>query len=268
MNDDKGSPDLVTEILLSARDWVYDHYQAAYVLGTSYILWSLFGPDLRSFGFFWAITQIGGYLLEPCVNPHLLRYGPGLVRLEESADKQLALTFDDGPGPDTPLLLDLLAKHQVIATFFLIGEQVAQYPEMVKRIYDAGHKIGNHTWTHPNLMLRSKGSTQSEFLKTQNAIEQLTGERPQIFRPPYGFRAPWTHRAAKSLELRQVLWSLNPRDFQNPGTDLIVERVKSAISSGTILLLHDGRGRCPQTLAAVDILLPWLKEQGYQFVGL
>ncbi len=266
--DEDQRPDPVSEILLSARDWVYDHYQSAYVLGTSYILWSLFGPDLVLFGFFWALTQIVGYLLEPCVNPHLLRYGPGLVRLEDNGERRIALTFDDGPGPETPLLLDVLAKHQVSATFFMIGEQVAAFPETVRRIQAAGHSIGNHTWSHPNLMLKSPQSTEAEFARTQKEIVAITGVMPQTFRPPFGFRAPWTHRAAVGQGLRQVLWSLNPRDFQQPGAQVIVSRVKEAVANGEIILLHDGRAACPQTIEAVDILIPWLKEQGYQFVTL
>jgi peptidoglycan/xylan/chitin deacetylase (PgdA/CDA1 family) len=164
--------------------------------------------------------------------------------------------------------LDVLAKHQVSATFFMIGEQVAAFPETVRRIQAAGHSIGNHTWSHPNLMLQSPQSTEAEFARTQKEIAAITGVMPQTFRPPFGFRAPWTHRAADGQGLRQVLWSLNPRDFQQPGAHVIVNRVKAAVANGEIILLHDGRAACPQTIEAVDILIPWLKEQGYQFVTL
>lgn len=261
--------DPLTRVIVEVRDWVYDHYPSAFVLGTFCIFYTMFMPDLKLFLIFWVPCLLVGLLLEPCVNPENLTYGAGLVRLTPAGnEKPLALTFDDGPGPSTPQLLELLQRQDIKATFFLIGQQIEKYPQTVRLIHEAGHVIGNHTYSHPSLLMSSPSATEEELRKTQDLVVSLTGRAPGIFRPPYGYRAPWTAKSAATVQLRQVLWSLNPRDFQHPGVGVLVRRIESKVRAGDIILLHDGREECSQTLEALEIVIPKLRAAGFHFESL
>ncbi|MBS2035012.1 polysaccharide deacetylase family protein [bacterium] len=243
-------------MMLQLRDWTYDHYHWAFLVGTGVICQSVFFPDPKATTLAWLGCVSAGALLEPCVNPYRQLYGRSLGRLSEG----VALTYDDGPGPDTPALLDLLAREKVKASFFLIGQQIEKYPEVVKRIADEGHLIGNHTYSHPNLMLCSPGRTRRELERVQQQLQQLTGQKPVFWRPPFGFRSPWTQPVASQLGLRSALWTVNPRDFQDPGSQVIVQRTQEGLQPGVIVLLHDGLEKRGQTLEATARLISQLKE--------
>ncbi|MFN8607898.1 MAG: polysaccharide deacetylase family protein [Vulcanimicrobiota bacterium] len=247
--------DPLTRAMLRARDWTYDHYQWAFLVGTGIICQSVFFPDPGATTLAWLSCVTAGAVLEPCVNPYRQLYGASLGRLTDG----IALTYDDGPGPDTGALLDLLAEAQIKATFFLIGRQIEKYPELVRRIADEGHLIGNHTYSHPNLMLCSPGRTRRELEQVQRQIRALTGQTPRFWRPPFGFRAPWTQPVASRLGLSSALWSVNPRDFQDPGSEVIVQRTRDGLKPGVIVLLHDGLQAREQTLQATARLIAEFK---------
>ena len=266
MSSERDYDDSLSQAIYQIRDAVYDNYQAAYVVGTGIILYTLFFHDLILLAGSWLAIIALGFLLEPCVNPHNRRYGWGLVKGEASLGMKVALTFDDGPGPDTGALLDLLAQHQVKATFFCIGTQAKLHPQLVERIAREGHVVGNHTQNHCSLLAASPTRGAREIAEGQATLGKILAEPPRLFRHPYGFRAPWTHSQLKKAGLTSILWSVNPRDFQNPGSSTITERVLSAIHPGAVVLLHDGLEGRLQTLEAVAQLIPKLREQGYEFV--
>lgn len=257
--------DLITDLWEQLRDWVFENYRTAYMVGTWTIVYTLTFPAIHWTVLLWLVTLGIGWLLEPCVDPQNLRYGKALVEGKHG----VALTFDDGPSvPVTGQLLDLLARENVKATFFLIGENASRHPELVQRMAAEGHLVGNHTQTHANLLTLSRAAGHAELEMGGRTIASALGEPPRYFRPPFGFRYPWTFRSARSLGQEPVLWSLNPRDFHDPGPEAIVKRVLAAAKQGSIILLHDGPDHREQTLAAVEQLIPKLREQGLSFVRL
>lgn len=160
---------------------------------------------------------------------------------------EIALTFDDGPNPCwTPQLLDTLAAHGVKATFFLIGQYAANQPELVRRIHAAGHLVGNHTWTHPDLAITGKLQTREELTRTSSELEQILGAPIKYFRPPFGSRRPATLRIARELGLIPVMWNAMAYDWNTNSPELILTRSEKLIArnskrgKATNLLLHDG----------------------------
>jgi peptidoglycan-N-acetylglucosamine deacetylase len=207
-----------------------------------------------------------------------------------SAPEKLAITFDDGPNPAiTPKLLDLLDAHRVRATFFLIGSFVRDCPGLVRETVARGHLVANHTYTHPNLFWCSPGNIHSELRQCQEAIAEATGNPPEWFRPPYGFRNPWVVSAARSLGMATVMWTLIPGDWRGKPVEWLVRRMQpigtelrrqkaqigtpgsGGIRGGDVLCLHDGshlglNGDRTRTLAALEYWLPRWRDLGLQFV--
>jgi peptidoglycan/xylan/chitin deacetylase (PgdA/CDA1 family) len=161
------------------------------------------------------------------------------------------LTFDDGPGPDTEALLDVLARHRVRATFFLTGERAAAGPAVVGRIRAEGHSLGNHSWDHSDLRTLSLHAVRSHLTRTSEAIERATGERPTVFRPPSGYTSRSVGALARGLGMWTLLWDVETYDWRDPGPDAIAAAIWSA-PPATVLLLHDGPGARGQTVAGVE----------------
>ena len=186
--------------------------------------------------------------------------------------KQLALTYDDGPNdPHTFRLLEVLAKHDVKATFFLIGGFVEQRPDIVREVVKAGHVIGNHTFTHPNLIFESNRETRSQLERCTHAIEDAIGQTPRLFRPPFGGRRPGTLGIVRSLGLLPIMWNITGYDWNAPPAERIVAGVSGKIRGGDAILLHDGShhglgGDRAQTVIATDRLVEALHKQGREFV--
>lgn len=163
-----------------------------------------------------------------------------------SDPNQMALTFDDGPNdPHTMHLLDVLAKHHAKATFFLIGKYVRQRPEIARAILAAGHEIGNHTDSHPNLILVSAARLRRELNDCGKALEDALGTEVKLFRPPFGGRRPNVLRTARSMGLSPVMWSVTGYDWSAKSAAEIVKKVTGQVESrrkpqGEIVLLHDG----------------------------
>ena len=143
-------------------------------------------------------------------------YGRDFAGLR-AGSKQIALTYDDGPNdPHTLRLLEVLAKHSARATFFLIGRFVEQRPDIAREIADAGHAIGNHTFTHPHLIFTSNAETRRQIERCQNAIADAVGRTPTLFRPPFGGRRPGTFQIVRSFGLKPVMWSITGSDGMLP----------------------------------------------------
>lgn len=182
----------------------------------------------------------------------------------EGARKRLALTFDDGPHPGyTPKLLAILRKLNVKATFFLVGRQAQQFPDLVKALVADGHNLGNHTYRHSKLTRISKKDQEKEITTCGEVIRDITGKAPHLFRPPGGHYNVQVGRLASALGYRVILWTDNSGDYNSPGRALIERRVLRRTEDGDIILFHDGIN---QTLDALPGLVGSLRARGYRFV--
>jgi peptidoglycan/xylan/chitin deacetylase (PgdA/CDA1 family) len=181
----------------------------------------------------------------------------------------IALTFDDGPSESTPALLDLLARHQASATFFMCGKNVERLPEIARAVADAGHEIGNHSDSHPRFDFCSGEFIYRELELGQEKISRHAGITPRLFRAPYGVRWFGLREAQKRLGLMGVMWGTIGKDWKWPAPR-IAERLMRNARPGEIICLHDGRTTQPSpdisaTLAALDAAIPQLKERGFRF---
>jgi len=198
-------------------------------------------------------------------------YGKTFVGAAAGA-RQIALTYDDGPNdPHTLRLLDVLARHNINATFFVIGSYVRRCPEIVREIVRAGHTVGNHTFTHPLLTFKSETEIRQQLSNCQSALEDAIGAHSNLFRPPFGGRRPAVLRLAGELALKTIMWSVTGYDWKAPPAAVIERKVTRQIRGGDVILLHDGghnkmgEDRC-QTVIATDHLLTRCKAEGYEFV--
>lgn len=187
-------------------------------------------------------------------------------------DNSVALTFDDGPSPDTLLILEALRSENVKATFFLIGEMVERYPEIARKIADEGHEIGNHSFSHPIYLFCSTNKTRSELEKTQEAIKKATRVEPKLARPPCGVRSKAYFKVAEKLNLQTIEWSDAGFDWKNISAERIARKVLETAQSDSIILLHDGdsagKSRRMETVKAIPIILSGLRDKGLRVVPL
>src|SRR5216110_691904 len=177
----------------------------------------------------------------------------------------IAMTFDDGPSPTlTPKLLDLLATRHIKVTFFVIGENVAEHPEIVARAAREGHEIGNHSWSHPNFGKMSDDNVRSQLRRTDDAIRSAMGIRPTLLRPPYGSitarEKRWIH---DEFGYRIILWDVDPYDWKRPGPAVVRNRIFKETRPGSIVLSHDIH---PRTIEAMPSTFDELQAKGLKFV--
>jgi len=226
-------------MLSSLTPWIYGGTGAAAGLG---LVWGG-----CAYAALWPGSRIFG---EALIAPRL----PG----------ELALTFDDGPNPVwTPRLLDILAGHGVRGTFFLIGNYAHAQPALVRRIAEAGHAIGNHSWSHPNLALTAGTKVADELKRTSGTIEQILGRPVHLFRPPFGARRPKVFHIARSRGLAPVLWNAMTNDWEEPSADRIAENLAHKIDAmtrrghATNIVLHDGSHRAQGTNREPSVNAAW-----------
>jgi len=185
-----------------------------------------------------------GYAGYASMSPVTQLYGRTLTH--GSDPNQMALTYDDGPNdPYTLRLLDVLAKHEARATFFLIGKYVRQRPEIARAIQAAGHEIGNHTYSHPNLIFLSAAKLRQELEDCRKALEDTLGETTSLFRPPFGGKRPNVLRTARAMGLEPIMWSVTAYDWNAKSAEAIIDKVTAQVDSRSmpqseIILLHDG----------------------------
>ena len=222
----------------SCYTWGWGYYLALGLLFVGLLSWGVF--DIRL-----------GYFV------------PTLCRLKNKQKRQVALTFDDGPTELTPLFLDLLNRYEAKAIFFCIGRQIAQYPQIVQRIKDEGHLIGNHTYSHiPQNCFASTAAMTREIQQTDALLAQLGVETP-YFRPPYGVTNPHIASAVRRTGKRVIGWDIRSLDTVIKDETRLWSRVVSKLSQGNIILMHDTSER---TLHVLEQLLEYLKANDYQVV--
>jgi peptidoglycan-N-acetylglucosamine deacetylase len=190
--------------------------------------------------------------------------GPIEARTHGPRRKLVALTFDDGPSAYTRRFVQMLRAQHVVATFFVIGEQLGGYTATLREELRAGDALGDHTWTHPDLV--ASGGTASQLQRTKSAIAALSGYTPCLFRPPYGAYNASVLRTARSLGLNTITWNVDPGDYALPGVAAIEQRVLAQVQPGSIVLSHDGGGPRLQTLAAYPHIIAALRARGYRFL--
>ena len=188
---------------------------------------------------------------------------PAAPTAANSGDKVIALTFDDGPGPYTAQLLDILDQHGAKATFFLIGSKVSAQADVLRRMHARGHQLGNHSWSHPELPKLPVGQIAGEIDRTNDAIKQATGVKPTVMRPPYGAVNSAVLEQLRLRGMSSILWSVDTRDWADRNSEIVCSRAVAGAHPGAIILMHDIH---QTSVGAVPCILSALKQQGYSFV--
>ncbi|RCG24465.1 polysaccharide deacetylase family protein [Sphaerisporangium album] len=194
----------------------------------------------------------------PAASPHSLRPATECARV-----KCIALTFDDGPGPYTGKVLDILRAHRTKVTFFLVGGNVKKRPGTVRRMAREGHQIGNHTFDHPHLTTLYDDEIRDELSRTQDAIEAVTGRRPDLMRPPYGDTDARVGAVTAELGLAQILWNGSSRDWELRDPKALTAKVLGLAKRDRVVLMHDIQ---PHTVKALPKILSGLEKSGYHVV--
>ncbi len=196
---------------------------------------------------------------------HTLAVTP-YVRFAGSQHREMALTFDDGPGPYSPRVIDVLERLHVPATFFEVGNQEVYFHASTTRIVADGDPIGDHTFTHAPMSELPPGGQQSQLVQAASAIGAYGAPFPRLFRPPYGLWDGETLALLRSYRMLMVLWTIDTDDYLQPGVQKIVNAVLSGARPGAIVLMHDAGGTRTQTIAAIPMIVRALHARGYKLV--
>ena len=182
----------------------------------------------------------------------------------QTDEKKVSLSFDAAWGNEqTQTLLDTLAKYKVKSTFFLVGDWVKNYPDDVKKIYDAGHDVGNHSNTHPYMTQLDSAAIRQEIESCNSKVKDITGTAPTLFRPPYGDYNNSVVDTVNSMGMYCVQWTIDSLDWQDPSPSEILEKVKNNLAPGAIILMHNGAKNTPEALPSV---IEYIQSQGYEIV--
>ena len=189
------------------------------------------------------------------------------IKPDDSSRKLIALTFDDGPAESyTEKYLSILDQYGIKATFFNLGENIKEYPDLAKKVVDSGNEIMSHTQQHQQLSKLDQSALQSEFSNAFSQIESTTGVQTTSFRPPYGDFTESAWLRSGGLASLSVLWNLDSEDWRRAGSDSIVQKATSGAFSGAIILMHDGGGDRSQDVEALPQIIETLQSEGYEFV--
>ncbi len=192
--------------------------------------------------------------------------GRTIHRVELPSQRRvIALTFDDGPWPDTVPILDILRENEIRATFFMVGSHLQSFPEIARQVVKEGHVLGNHTWNHQYYPVNDYIASQ-EIDNTAASLNQQTGVYTRLFRPPGGNLTNGLANYAARGNYAVVMWSINPEDTYGGSAASLADRVISQAHPGGIVLLHDGGGNRAQTVAALPTIIAGLRDRGYEFV--
>lgn len=189
--------------------------------------------------------------------------------------KIISLTFDDGPDPKvTPIILDILKKHQIKATFFVVGKNVEAYPDVLKRIYKEGHQIGNHSYKHNYQMFNLPSNILKEVNYTSELIFKVIGKYPIFYRPPFGLRTFWGARVLAKNGFKIITWDNMTNDYWNINSKLLSRRITSKAKDGGVIVLHDGseglaiKNRTNLIENGLDEIIKYLKAKNFQLIRL
>ncbi len=218
----------------------------------------------------WGVSAVAaGAISYGCFWPRSRLYGPVVYRGRADAGPAVALTFDDGPHPQaTPAILDILARHNVPAAFFVVGRHAARHPELVRRMQAEGHLVGNHSFDHDYLgMFRMHQYWRRQLAQTEAVVAQIIGRRPRLFRPPMGFKHPGMTLSVYQRGDAVVTWTRRGMDGVRTTQQRILERLLPQAAARDILVLHDGcagrlSGDRRATVDAVDPLIAGLRGRG------
>lgn len=211
---------------------------------------------------------IFGYAAYRLMNARTFQLFGGLVSRVDTAQKVVALTFDDGPSAaHTAEVLQILARHEVPATFFLVGQAIKENPAQVKAIMAAGHQLGNHSYTHPRLLLKRPATIQREVDDTTAALREVGYQGEIMFRPPFGKKLFYLPYYLSTQGMKTIMWDLEPESYPevSKDADSLVAYVSAEVRPGSIILLHAMNDN-QTTRAALDPLLRRLRADGYRFV--
>lgn len=213
------------------------------------------------------VGKRAGDLARPTAAPAAVAEQEIVYHSRKNDRMEIALSFDDGPHPRyTPEILSILAEYGVRATFFMVGENVGYYPDAATAVLEAGHEIGNHTFSHHRMRRMSLGEIREEILACEDAISSLGEYRPRFVRPPEGCMNDGLRQAAAELDYRIVLWDVDTLDWAHTPPATIAQHILDEVEAGDIILMHDFIGHNSPTPAALRLVIPALLEQGYHFV--
>jgi len=200
------------------------------------------------------------------------KYDGVFVLYASRESRKVALTFDDVPDPRfTPKVLDVLKRKGVHGSFFVMGNRAKRYPELVRRIHEEGHNIGNHSYNHPDYAKMSLGRMQDQVSRTENAIMNAVGFRPKFIRPPYGEIVPIQLEWAKRKGYTVVNWDVDSSDWRQLSADQVFRNVTRSVKPGSVILMHAGGGTGQSlrgTVEALPKIIDWLREHDYEPVTL
>jgi len=181
----------------------------------------------------------------------------------DDGEKLIALTFDDGPSKDTERLLDILSQNDSQATFFIVGYKIASYEQTIKKIAEQGSEVAGHSWNHPDLRKLSEENIKQELQSTHNAIFNITGIYPSIYRAPYGAFNEKVQNVSKELGLALIQWNIDPNDWKVRNANIVYDNIMSSVKDGCIVVCHDTH---PTTIDAMERIIPDLIAEGYKIV--
>ncbi|WP_225635800.1 polysaccharide deacetylase family protein [Streptomyces solaniscabiei] len=200
----------------------------------------------------------------PAAGPHRPEVRSEPILRMSGRGRTMMLTFDDGPDPRyTPSILDTLAEYDVRATFFVCGEMADYNKDLLSRMADEGHVVGNHTWSHPLLTKLTRRRIRTEMERTCEVVEKAYGEAPRWFRAPYGAWNRAAFQLGAELGMEPLAWTVDTLDWTTPGTATIIDRVEDGAAPGVVVLSHDAGGNRSQTVRALRSYLPQLLDSGY-----